>query len=228
MSSAGAGIVVNHLDERLRRKLVKRRGQLHAFTSLTPQQTAVVVIDMVTSFVAGVPGGAALAGPINLLTESMRIGGGVVAWVTPTPPSSWPSHRATLALLGPEAVAGYDCDLADGGPGTRIDAALTVAAGDWTEPKTGYSAFFPGNSALPGRLHAHGVDTLIVAGVLTDVCVAASARDAHESGFRVLICVDGVAANEPALHLASLRTLARGYADVRPAGELLELIGGVD
>ena len=118
--------------------------------------------------------------------------------------------------------------MADSGPGTRIDAALTVAADDWIEPKTGYSAFFPGNSALPDRLRARGVDTLIIAGVLTDVCVAASARDAHELGFRVLICADGVAANEPALHLACLKTLARCYADVRPAAELVALLSGVD
>ena len=146
----------------------------------------------------------------------------------PTSPTSWRSHQATRALLGPEALAGYERDMADGGPGTRIDAGLTVAADDWIEPKTGYSAFLPGNSALLERLRARGVDTLIIAGMLTDVCVAASARDAHELGFRVLICADGVAANEPALHLACLRTLARCYADVRPATELVALLGGID
>ncbi len=218
----------DHLDERLRRKLVKRRGQLHAFAKLDPRSSAVVIIDMVTSFVAGVPGGAALAGPINGLTAAMRQCDGVVAWVMPMPPTSWRSHRATRALLGPEALAGYESDMANGGPGTHIDAALAVAADDWIEAKSGYSAFFPGNSALPDRLRARGVDTIIIAGVLTDVCVAASAGDAHELGFRVLICADGVAANEPALHLGCLKTLARCYADVRPAAQLVALLSGID
>lgn len=225
MARQSPGAMADHLDARLRRKLVKRRGQLHAFDRLVPQQTAVVVIDMTTPFVEGVPGGEALAAPINGLTAAMRAAGGMVAWVTPTPPSTWRSRVATTALLGADAVSGYDRDMADGGPGTRIHSSLTVAAGDWLEPKTGHSAFFPGNSPLPDRLRAHGVDTVLLAGVLTDVCVAASARDAHESGFKVLVCADGVAANEPALHLASLRTLARVYADVRPAAELAALLG---
>lgn len=226
MRQQGPCVIPAHLDERLQRKLVKRRGQLHVFDRLVPQQTAVVVIDMTIPFVEGVPGATALAGPIDRLTAAMRAAGGVVAWVTPTPPSTWRSRIATTALLGPDAVLGYERDMADGGPGTRIHAGLTVATGDWTAPKTGHSAFFPGNSALPDRLRAHEIHTVLLAGVLTDVCVAASAKDAHEAGFRVLICADGVAANEPALHLASLRTLARVYADVRPAAELAQLLDG--
>ena len=124
----------DHLDERLRRRLVRRRGQLHAFAIVDPRSSAVVIIDMVTSFLTGVPGGAALAGPINGLTAAMRKCDGVVAWVMPTSPTRWRSHQATRALLGPEALAGYERDMADGGPGTRIDAGLTVAADDWIEP----------------------------------------------------------------------------------------------
>ena len=109
--------------------------------------------------------------------------------------------------------------------GDRAPArGLTVADGDWHVDKTSYSAFFPGNSALPERLAEAGIDTVILAGVLTDMCVASSARDAFECGYRVLVCSDGVAANEQLLHAMTLRTLARGYADVRPSGELAELL----
>lgn len=215
---------MEHLDERLRRKLVKRRGQLHAFTSLVPSRIAVVVIDMVVSFVRSVPGAPTLIAPINRLAAAARAGGGVVAWVHPTPPSTWPSHVATRALLGPAAVAAYDAELHEGEPEACLDAGLDVQTEDWSVRKTGHSAFFPGNSNLPERMRARGVDTVILAGVLTDVCVAASAKDAHESGFKVLICADGVAANEIMLHLASLQTLARVYADVRDADELVALI----
>jgi nicotinamidase-related amidase len=69
-----------------------------------------------------------------------------------------------------------------------------------------------------------GIDTVVIAGVLTDVCVASSVRDAFESGYRVLVCSDGVAANEQLLHAMALRTMARGYADVRLSGELAGLL----
>jgi nicotinamidase-related amidase len=109
--------------------------------------------------------------------------------------------------------------------GDRAPArGLAVADSDWHIDKTSYSAFFPGNSALPERLAESGIDTVILAGVLTDVCVASSARDAFESGYRVLVCSDGVAANEELLHAMALRTLVRGYADVRPSGDLAELL----
>ena len=114
MARQSPGAMADHLDARLRRKLVKRRGQLHAFDRLVPQRTAVVVIDMTTPFVEGVPGGEALAAPINGLTAAMRAAGGVVAWVTPTPPSTWRSRVATTALLGADAVSQYILDGSSG------------------------------------------------------------------------------------------------------------------
>src|SRR5262249_4394809 len=61
---------MDFLDERLRRKLIKRRGRLHAFERLVAAKTAIVVIDLTQSFLHNVPGGAALVGPVDRLTTT--------------------------------------------------------------------------------------------------------------------------------------------------------------
>lgn len=208
------------MDDRLRRKLTKRRGRLHVFDPLIAAKTAVVVIDLTQPIYEAMPSGTALIEPVNTLTEAARRAGVVVAWIAPLPPSRTRSRTQAKLLLGDESMQRQVVDAGDRAPAR----GLTVADGDWHVDKTSYSAFFPGNSALPERLAEAGIDTVILAGVLTDMCIASSARDAFESGYRVLVCSDGVAANEQLLHAMTLRTLARGYADVRPSGELAELL----
>ncbi len=211
---------MDFMDDRLRRKLIKRRGRLHVFDQLIAAKTAVIVIDLTQPIYDAMPSGTALIEPVNRLTEAARRAGVVVAWIAPLPPSHSPSRTQARLLLGDESMQRHEVEAANRAPAH----GLTVADGDWHVDKTSYSAFFPGNSALPERLAEAGIDTVILAGVLTDVCVASSARDAFESGHRVLVCSDGVAANEELLHAMTLRTLARGYADVRPSDELAELL----
>ena len=211
---------MDFMDDRLRRKLIKRRGRLHVFDSLVAAKTAVVVIDLTQPIYDAMPSGTALIEPVNRLTEAARRAGIIVAWVTPLPPSRSPSRTQARLLLGDQSMQRHEAEAADRAPAR----GLTVADSDWQVDKASYSAFFPGNSALPERLAEAGIDIVILAGVLTDVCVASSARDAFESGYRVLVCSDGAAANEELLHAMALRTLARGYADVRPSGELADLL----
>lgn len=209
------------IDDRLRRKLIKRRGQLHAFERIDPSRTAVVVIDVTQSVLDNMPPGTSIVDPINALTAAARAAGTQVAWIAPLPPSRSNAPTVVARLFGAEAMRRQEIELA----GDRSPArGLFVVEVDWHLDKRSYSAFFPGNSALPDRLAARGIDTVIIAGLLTDICIASSARDAFECGYRVLVCADGVAANEPMLHAMALRTLARGYADVRTSGELAALL----
>ena len=208
------------LDDRLRRKLIDRRGQLHAFPRIDRKRSAVVVIDAVAPSLEELPGREALVGAVNLLTEAARGHGCPVVWVLPTPPSTWRSADATSGLLGREQIDRHRRQMVDGGKGWQIDPGLLAGETDWRVHKSGYSAFYPGNSSLPDQLQQAGIDTVILAGILTHVCVEASARDAHEAGFRVLICADGVAAYDPEEHRQSLRVLARCYADVRTAATI--------
>ncbi|HJT14212.1 MAG TPA: hypothetical protein VJ790_16450 [Dongiaceae bacterium] len=56
---------MDFMDDRLRRKLTKRRGRLHVFDSLVPAKTADVVIDLTQPIYDAMPAGTALIEPVN-------------------------------------------------------------------------------------------------------------------------------------------------------------------
>jgi nicotinamidase-related amidase len=75
--------------------------------------------------------------------------------------------------------------------------------------KTGASAFFPGRCDLHDQLSAVGVDTLFIAGLVTNVCCESSARDACELYYRVTMISDACVGHSFGLHEASLSTFFR-------------------
>ncbi|MEH3032814.1 MAG: cysteine hydrolase [Aeromicrobium erythreum] len=64
---------------------------------------------------------------------------------------------------------------------------------------------------LADRLHAAGVEQLVVAGVSTQACVALTAAGAYAHDFRVSLAEDAVASDDPEAHEAALRWLEREY-----------------
>ncbi|HET7086788.1 MAG TPA: isochorismatase family cysteine hydrolase [Rhizomicrobium sp.] len=78
--------------------------------------------------------------------------------------------------------------------------------------KNRYSAF--ARTGLGDRLHSIGVDTLVLAGLTTECCVASSAWDGFELDFHVFIAADACAAYEAALHGHALKALALSGAVV--------------
>jgi nicotinamidase-related amidase len=59
-----------------------------------------------------------------------------------------------------------------------------------------------------------GVDTLVLAGVATDMCVETTARDAADRGYNVVVASDATATFYAAHHDASLSALARVFGKV--------------
>jgi len=81
-------------------------------------------------------------------------------------------------------------------PGTIVD-------------KTTFSALADG--PLPGLLKARGIDTLVLAGVETDVCVLATLLDAVDRGYRVVVTADAVTSGSLAAHAAVLDSVLPRY-----------------
>ena len=77
-----------------------------------------------------------------------------------------------------------------------------------------YSAFMPGTSALPDRLHARGFDTVLITGTVTNVCCESSARDANMTNFRTIMVSDGNVALSQEEHDASLTAFYNTFGDV--------------
>ena len=72
--------------------------------------------------------------------------------------------------------------------------------------KNDASAFEEGS--LTTRLGKLGIEWLVVAGVWTEQCIAASVRDAMASGFRVLIVKDACTSGTEAMHKTAILNLA--------------------
>lgn len=202
-------------DADLERLLTERRGRIHAFPELSAARTAIVVLDAVASLLDDRPD---VTAAIEALTAGARTAGATICWIKPTPPASWRSADAARALLGDAALAGAAARMEPGAPDGVVAAALTPDPADWMAHKAGHSAFYPGNSSLPDWLAAHRLDTVVLGG--SGVAAIASARDAFEAGFRVVLCHDATAAPDRAV----LRDLARDHADVRRAVDIIALL----
>jgi len=90
--------------------------------------------------------------------------------------------------------------------------------------KCRYSAFT--NVRVAERLKTLGVDSLVIAGLKTNLCVESTVRDAFDLGFMCIVAEDAVAARSRELHLASLAGMAEGFAMVRATDEILRGSGG--
>ena len=168
----------------------------------------------------------AIVPQINRLSQALRQHGGVVAFAQasfqPQGPDAWPlffDHMVSPAFSAAILEA-----LTPGRPGHALWHGLDVQAQDLRAPKNRYSAFFPGACAIPDRLREKGVDTVLIAGTLTNVCCEASARDAMMAGFKTVMVSDANAARSDAEHLAALVTLAQFFADVRSTDEVLGML----
>jgi nicotinamidase-related amidase len=87
--------------------------------------------------------------------------------------------------------------------------------------KRRYSAFFATDLAL--LLHEHGIGTILVAGVKTNVCIRATATDGFAHGFDVVIPREATNSNRPHLEEASIEDIARYVGRVLPVEEAVRL-----
>jgi maleamate amidohydrolase len=86
-------------------------------------------------------------------------------------------------------------------------------------PKRRYSAFFATDLAL--LLREQGIDTTVVAGVKTNVCIRATCQDAFAHGFRVVLPRQATNSNRPQLGAASLEDVARYFGETPDLEEVL-------
>ncbi len=107
----------------------------------------------------------------------------------------------------------------EGTPGADFIGPLPQA-NDMIVSKTHFSAF--ARTGLADQLHAQGVDTLVLAGLTTECCVASSAWDGFGHDFHIFIAEDACAAYEPDLHGHALKALALSGATVAPAQDFAE------
>lgn len=94
----------------------------------------------------------------------------------------------------------------------QVDGRLAPEEGEAVIPKLFASAFF--GTPLSAMLTSAGCDTVVVTGASTSGCVRATAIDALQHGYRVVVPREAVADRAPGAHEASLVDLDAKYADV--------------
>jgi nicotinamidase-related amidase len=209
------------IPEKIVKKVVARRGRLHAFETIDPKTTALVVIDLDEATVGHDGPWPAIIATVNTLAAAVRDAGGVVAWVL-SRMNGMPKHFG--AILGDELATRYFNDGHTDGPGTRLWSALQQETADLVAIKSGASAFFPGKCDLKEQLDAREVDTILIAGAVTNICCESSARDAAELEYKVVMISDAVSGHAHGLHEATLATFYRIFGDVRPSEEVIGLL----
>lgn len=204
-------------------KVFKRRGQLHAFERLEPARTALVVVDLDTRTMAHPENQAMrdLAPKVNALADRLRRKGGAIAWVT-TPIRT--ASANFVAIYGAEFAKSQEDASVANGDATTIWSGLHRDDVDICVEKKAASAFFPGNCALHDLLQERGIVSLLIVGMVTNVCCESTARDATELGYQVTMVSDAMWGHKQGQHQATLATFYRNFGDVRPAKEVLELL----
>jgi nicotinamidase-related amidase len=186
--------------------------------SLTPSKTALLVIDMQRDFLLP-EGYAAQAGldiaplvaairPIGKLLAAARAAGllivhtreGHLPDLSDCPPYKLERSRRANAEIGSKGPLGRL--LVRGEVGHDFVDALRPLEKEIVIDKPGYSAFT--HTTLQQVLTKRGIETLIITGVTTEVCVSSTLRTAVDLGYRCITVSDACASGDPALHKAAL------------------------
>ncbi len=152
---------------------------------------ALLVIDMLNDFVEEggtlvVPKAKSLIPAINAQIKKFRKAGEAIIFVCDSHGKNdeefklWPAH----------CVAGTK--------GAEIVRELDYERGDAIVRKTRYSAFY--KTDLEKLLKNKKIGTLVITGILTDICVLYTAGDAYMRGFKVEVPVNCVASMSEERH----------------------------
>jgi biuret amidohydrolase len=95
--------------------------------------------------------------------------------------------------------------LVRGEPGHDIIPELYPAAGEPVIDKPGKGAFYQTDLEL--MLKNRGIETLLVCGVTTEVCVNTTVREANDRGFRCIVLADCCASYFPEFHDMGLKMI---------------------
>ncbi|MBO3803599.1 MAG: cysteine hydrolase [Candidatus Brockarchaeota archaeon] len=164
-------------------------------------KTAIVVIDMINDFVTGklkCNGASKIITNIGRLLESARSAGIPIIYAND---AHLPGIDGELKIWPEHALAGTE--------GAEVVEELKPLRGDYIIQKRRYSAFF--GTCLDLLLRELEVDTLVLVGLVTNVCIQNTAGDAFFRGYRVIVPEDCVGAASEEDHRSGIDYMRKIY-----------------
>ncbi len=177
-----------------------------------PATTAVLVVDMLNEFFKDggamvLEGGDVLYEPHQKLLEAARGAGMPVMWLNQTLPEDDSLFETRVV----HCIAGTW--------GAQVVDELPIADNDVVIPKRRYSGFF--QTSLDLTLRERGIDTVIVTGVVTNICVRSTVHDAFFLSYKVIVPEDLVMATSHEAQEVTLYDIETHYGDITTLDELL-------
>jgi nicotinamidase-related amidase len=175
---------------------------------------ALVVIDMLNDFVTGKianPRAEGIIPNIRDLVEKAR--SDRKDWLVVYANDAHLPEDFELKVWGEHAMAGT--------PGAEIISELASTKEDFVLPKRTYSSFY--ETGLDPLLRQFGVDTVVLTGQHTNICLRHTTAEAFFRGYQVIVPKDAVEAISEEDHQAGLSYLETMYkADLPYTKEVLE------
>jgi len=180
-------------------------------------RAALIIIDMQRDFLEGGGFGEALGNDVSRLQAAVapcREVLGAARRLAMLVIHTREGHRPDLSDAPPHKVERGDPKnrigargpmgriLVRGEPGHDIIPELYPLKDEPVIDKPGKGAFYQTDLEL--MLRNRGIDTLIVCGVTTEVCVNTTVREANDRGFRCIVLADCCASYFPEFHQAGL------------------------
>ncbi len=191
---------------------------------LSETRAALAVVDMQVDFCAadGFVAGLgldpapcrAIVPALRGLIDGARAGGIPVLWIY----ANYDDALVPPTFLRRKREAGIERSCCVPGTQGHEPFGVEPASGEPQFVKHSYSAFT--NPDFEAHLRSRGIETLIFAGVQTNVCVEATLREAYNRGFHVVLAEDCVASHTPALHEATLQNTRALLGKVCPASDI--------
>lgn len=161
-------------------------------------RTALIICDMLEDFTAPgapleVPDARAIVPAIRERLEQARRDGTPVIYIN----DAHAPDDSEFSIWPPHAVADS--------PGAQVIEELAPGPGEHVITKTRYSGFY--DTKLDATLQDLGVNHIVLAGVVSNICIMYTAVDAHQRGYRVSVPPDCVAGLDPDDHAFALRQI---------------------
>ena len=189
--------------------------------SLDRDRLALVIIDMQRDFLEAGGFGEALGNDVSQLRRIVPACAALLAALRDAGvpiihtreghrPDLSDAPRAKLERGAPSLRIGDDGPmgriLIRGEAGHDIIADLSPQPGEPVVDKPGKGAFYQTDLEL--MLRNGGIDTLLVCGVTTEVCVHTTIREANDRGYRCIAVADACASYFPEFHEVGLRMIS--------------------